>query len=87
MSHSSLTRWIEDADARRFSEAARFDHGIADTHFLHLGNAIANLPSWFRQNVSRESLAAIGCNALAQFRRPQAAGTARPLPDRPRSAY
>jgi hypothetical protein len=36
---------------------------------MHLGDAIAHLPSWLRHGVSGESLAAIGCQAVAFVRR------------------
>jgi hypothetical protein len=72
MSHTSMTRWIEAADARQFSEATMFDRrwGVTESHYLHLGDVIAHLPSWFRYGVSRESLTALGCHALAVFRHP-----------------
>jgi hypothetical protein len=49
MSYGNMTRWIEDAEARNFSEAAMFDRTltIAGSRRRHLGDAIANLPSWF----------------------------------------
>jgi len=53
MSHSNMTRWIEDADARNFSEAAMFDRSptLAPSRRRYLGEAIANLPSWFHAHV------------------------------------
>ena len=65
MAHD-LTRWIEDADARRFNEAALFDRslGIEEKHYVHLGQAVANLTSWLRHHVSRDTLAAIGCQVV-----------------------
>jgi hypothetical protein len=73
MSHSNLTRWIEDADAREFGKAAMSGCNltISETQHLHLGEAITRLPSWFRLNVGRASLALIGCQALAYIRWPQ----------------
>ena len=69
MSQHVMTRWIEDADARQFSEAARLEQvGITERHYVHLGGAIATLPAWLRHGVSRESLVAIGCHALAHLR-------------------
>lgn len=70
MSHD-LTRWIEDAEARRFSEAVTFERGIEfnERHFLHLGDVIAHLPTWLRHGVSHESLASIGCHTIVPFRR------------------
>jgi hypothetical protein len=69
MSQQAMTRWIEDADARQFSEAARLERtGITERHYMHFGEAVASLPSWLRHGVSCESLAAIGCHALAHLR-------------------
>jgi hypothetical protein len=69
MSHHDLTRWIEDADSREFSEAAMLDQaGVTERHYLHFGETIAYLPSWFRHGVSRETMAAIGCHALTHIR-------------------
>jgi hypothetical protein len=70
MSHSYLTQWIEDADARRFAEEVEFERSptSGETHYLHLGDAIAHLPRWFRREVSREPLAAIACQPLAYLR-------------------
>ncbi|HXC30164.1 MAG TPA: hypothetical protein VNV38_19580 [Stellaceae bacterium] len=70
MSHD-LTRWIEAAEERRFSEAVAFERSVvpSERHFMHLGDAIAHLPSWLRHGVSGESLAAIGCQAVAFVRR------------------
>ena len=66
MSHGNLTRWIEDADARRFHESAVFDRHlpIEEAQHLHLGRAIANLSYWLRRSVTRDSLALIGCGVL-----------------------
>jgi hypothetical protein len=65
MAHD-LTRWIEDADARRFNEAALFDRSleISENHYVHLGDAIANLTSWLRHHVNRDTLASTGCHVL-----------------------
>jgi hypothetical protein len=73
MSHRDLTRWIEDAEARRAAETAALDQNWrpADTHYRHLGEVIARvLPSWAPLSVSRASLALIGCHALAYVRHP-----------------
>lgn len=78
MSHD-LTRWIEDADARQFSQAVMFERDIkfSERHFMHLGDviahlpgAIAHLPTWLRLGVSHQSLASIGCHTVVPFRRP-----------------
>lgn len=69
MSHD-LTRWIEVADARRFSETVAFERsaGAGEHHYLHLGEAVAHLPSWLKHGISRDSLASIGCHAVAFVR-------------------
>jgi hypothetical protein len=68
MSQHVMTRWIEDADARQFSEAARLEQvGITERHYMHFGGTVAALPAWLRHGVSRESLAAIGCHALSHL--------------------
>ena len=71
MSHD-LTRWIEAADERQFAEAVMFEHGgdAGEHHFLHLGDAIAHLPSWLRRSVPHEAPAAIGGDVIAFTRRP-----------------
>jgi hypothetical protein len=71
MSHHDLTRWIEDADARQFGETAALNGYLvpAETHYVHLGDAVAHLGSWLRHEVSRESLASIGSHALSYLRR------------------
>ena len=48
MSHD-LTRWIEDAEARRFRLAAAFDQSsvVSARHHHRLGEAIAKVPVWF----------------------------------------
>jgi hypothetical protein len=68
MSHSNLTDWIETADARACIEAAKFEP--TEGHHLHLGEAIAKIPSWLRHGVSRKPLLAIGCHALTYVRHP-----------------
>ena len=69
MSHD-LTRWIEVADARQFGEAVAFERGVGtgEHHYLHLGEAVAHLPSWLKHGISRESLASIGCHAITFIR-------------------
>jgi hypothetical protein len=44
-----LTRWIEDAEARRFRQAAVFDSRWVVPTRRHdsLGEAIAKVPAWF----------------------------------------
>jgi hypothetical protein len=73
MSHSNLTRWIEDADARRCSDAAAFDRsgGVTESHYLDLGAKIAKLPSWLWRGVHREPPAAIACPKVAHIRHRQ----------------
>ena len=72
MSQSNLTRWIEYAEARTYTDAAKFELSCNPTerHYLHLGETIAKVPSRLRHGVSLDSLAAIGCHALAYIRHP-----------------
>jgi hypothetical protein len=70
MTHSNLTRWIEDADARKCYEAASFDRdaSVAETHYVELGAKIAKLPSWLWRSVSREPQTAVACPAVVYIR-------------------
>lgn len=70
MSHSNLTRWIETADARSYTQGASVEPN--ESHYLDLGETIAKMPSWLRLSTSREALVAIGCNALDYVRHPLA---------------
>ena len=56
MSQSNLTRWIEYAEARTYTDAAKFELSCNPTerHYLHLG----------------ETIATIRCHALAYIRHP-----------------
>jgi hypothetical protein len=47
MTHSYLTQWIEEADARQFCQAAGWGRAPATTesHFLHLGETILKVPA------------------------------------------
>lgn len=58
MSHD-LSRWIEQAEARRFGEEAAFEQRLrpADAQYIHLGDRIVG--------VSRDFLATIGSHAVA----------------------
>ena len=41
---SNMTRWIEDAEARSFYEAAMFARGnVRESHYLHLAETIAKV--------------------------------------------
>jgi hypothetical protein len=70
MLHSNLTRWIEDAEARKFAETASFDRSGSETegHFLDLGALISKVPTWFRRSVSHEVPAVIAYPAFAHIR-------------------
>jgi hypothetical protein len=72
MSHN-LIRWIEDADARRFHQAALFDRSleISESHSLHLGEAVANLTYWLRHRVTRDWLSKAGCCVTADHADPR----------------
>jgi len=72
MTHSNLTRWIEDAEARKFYETAMAEQhvGTVENHYLRLGETVARIPSWFHHRVTCESLMAMGCHAVAYARHP-----------------
>ena len=82
MTHSNLTRWIEDADARKCYETARFDQGagVAETHYLELGAKIAKLPSWLWRSVNREPQVAAACRGRLY---PRSAAPPEPLATNP----
>jgi hypothetical protein len=46
MTHSHLTQWIEEADARQFCENASWSpvQLMAESHSLHLGVTILKMP-------------------------------------------
>jgi hypothetical protein len=48
MPDSSATRWIEDAEARGFAAAMLARGNVRESHSLHLGKTIAQVPSWLR---------------------------------------
>ena len=76
MSQSKMTRWIEDADARRWYEAASFDRdtGVTETHYFDLGVKIAKLPSLLWRGVNRTPPAAAACPSVAYIRHRQYRG-------------
>jgi hypothetical protein len=47
MSHSHLTQWIEEADAREFCQAASWQlvPATTESHSLHLGETILRMPA------------------------------------------
>ena len=46
MTHSHLTQWIEEADAREFCQAASWQfQPAAESHSLHLGETILRMPA------------------------------------------
>jgi hypothetical protein len=47
MSHSNLTHWIEDADARAICRDAAFLAGVEQKQYLHLGTMIAKVAEWW----------------------------------------
>ena len=55
MSHSNLTRWIEDAEAREFCRDAAFWAGVEEKQHLHLGEIIATIAEWWHHNVPKEA--------------------------------
>ncbi|HTZ36663.1 MAG TPA: hypothetical protein VMB84_11600 [Stellaceae bacterium] len=69
--YGDLTRWIEDADARAASEAAfEAEDAVGERQYLHLGHAIAQVPSWLHSTFSLDTLASLGSHALDYVRHP-----------------
>jgi hypothetical protein len=70
MTHSHMTQWIEDADARQFRQSASWNEGLAATesHYLHVGKTIAKVSSLLRRSMSRQSN--VGWHAFAYVRHP-----------------
>lgn len=72
MSRSTLTSWIEDAEARQVARSALFERPQpSETHYLHLGHAIARVPCWTRNHVSSGALATLGGHALSRVLHPR----------------
>lgn len=61
MSHD-LSRWIEQAEARRFGEEVAFERGVrlAEGQYFDLGNRIVG--------IGRDFLSAVGSHAIALVR-------------------
>jgi hypothetical protein len=53
MSQSHLTRWIENAEARRFSETVMIDSSWSAraTHNDNVGGPLAQLSSWLHAHI------------------------------------
>ena len=68
MSRNHLTQWIEDAEARHVFEDAMVGRGwaVTETHFLHLGDAIAKVPF----HAVGHELMAFGAHMLDRVRHP-----------------
>jgi hypothetical protein len=56
MSHSNLTHWIEDAEAREVCRDAGFLRGIEEKQNLHLGAIIATIAGWWHQHATKEGV-------------------------------
>lgn len=74
MSHSNLTRWIEDAEARQVLETAQVGRGwtVSENHYLDLGRSVMKVPFWPHHGGTCESLVTLGCHALSRVRHPLA---------------
>jgi hypothetical protein len=55
MSHSNLTHWIEDAEAREFCRDAVFLTGVEEKQHLHLGSIITTIAGWWHHSVTMEA--------------------------------
>jgi hypothetical protein len=56
MTHSNLTDWIEDADAREICRDAAFLTGVEQKQYFHLGAVIAKVAEWWNHNVTEDVL-------------------------------
>jgi hypothetical protein len=56
MSHSNLTHWIEDADAREICRDATFLTGVEQKQYLHLGAVIAKVSDWWHHSTTETVL-------------------------------
>jgi len=52
MSHSKLTQWIEDADAREICRDAAFFAAVEQQQYIHLGAIVAKVAELWRHNVT-----------------------------------
>ena len=56
MSHSHLTDWIEDRDAREICRDVTFASAPQQKQFLHLGATIAKVATWWHHNITEDVL-------------------------------
>jgi hypothetical protein len=72
MTHTHLTRWIEDADARHTCEMALWNQTLASTESRHphLGETILNLTALITSGAMGQYLMSAGGHALAYARHP-----------------
>jgi len=52
-----MIRWIEDAEARTYTEAARFEQSVdvTESRYARLGETIAKIPVWLRHPLDRSA--------------------------------
>jgi hypothetical protein len=50
-----MTRWIEDAEAKSFTDTVGFERSsdFTDSRYARLGATIAKIPSWLHRCVGR----------------------------------
>ena len=72
MTHTHMTRWIEDADARHACEIAMWNQTPAPTEsrHLHLSETILKLPALIGSGTMGQYLMSAGGHALAFARHP-----------------
>jgi hypothetical protein len=56
MSHSHLTDWIEDRDAREICQDVAFAIEPEQKQYLHLGSTIAKVAAWWHHNITEDVL-------------------------------
>jgi hypothetical protein len=58
MTHSKLTRWVEDADAREVLLEGAMIHQFQENtrQYIHLGSTIKTIASWCHHSVAEHLL-------------------------------
>jgi hypothetical protein len=70
MTHTHMTRWIEDADARHTCEVAMWNQTPAPTDGRHLSETILKIPALISSGAMGQYLINVGGHALAYARHP-----------------
>jgi len=55
MSHSNLTHWIEEAEAREICRDAAFLAGVEQKQYLHLGSIVSKVAEWWHHDIPEKT--------------------------------